>query len=115
MIVLFADEAVIKKRQKETDDFLKWREKMVAKNPIPFPEDVRNYKEREVDMKRFFENKVVVEAYEHKRGGYSWEFKRTEGTIEEIRDGLWGYEGDAIAVKINGEFYPSSQVRVKGE
>ena len=39
-----------------------------------------------------------------------WGLQISEGVIQEICDGVWGYGGDRWAVKIDGEFYPSSYV-----
>ncbi len=41
----------------------------------------------------------------------------TSGTIEErpkAASGIWGYGGDSIAVKINGEYWPSGNVQMAG-
>jgi len=93
--------------------FFEWCEKMREENPLPFPSDTRDWKIRKAEMEQLFNDKTSVEAYEMKRGGYSWEYTKTEGVIERVCDGIWGYGGDAVAVVINGEYYPSSQVRAK--
>lgn len=35
--------------------------------------------------------------------------RKTEGAIDKIGDGVWGYAGDRWAAYINGEAFPSAQ------
>ena len=95
-------------------NFSEYCNEMHKLHPQPFEEDTRNWKVREQHMKDLFNVHILVEAWIPKRrGGYSWEYDTTCGYIEEVYEGVWGYGGDAIAVKINDEWWPSSNVREK--
>lgn len=59
------------------------------------------------NVQRWFDEKVTVVAEDY-RGN------TTVGKIDarpESGSGLWGYEGDSIAVSVNGQTWPSSRVR----
>ncbi len=69
-------------------------------------------KERLVELKKIYENGMVVSAWKYTTG---LSVKRATGKIEEepeLCSGIWGHGGDSIAVKINNEYYPSGNVKV---
>jgi hypothetical protein len=63
--------------------------------------------EKLANVQRWFDEQVTVAAEDY-RGN------TTVGKIDarpESGSGVWGYEGDAINVRINGANWPSSRVR----
>lgn len=92
-------------------NFSAYCDEMYKLHPQPFEEDTRDWKLRKETMLHLYNNHDLCEAWVPKRGGFSWEYDTTRGYIEEITDGVWGYGGDAIAIKINDEWWPSSNVR----
>ena len=68
---------------------------------------------RIMEMRRLYETRVLVEAYEE-CGGFSRSVSYIRGYIKEkpeMASGVWGYGGDSIAIKISENYYPSGNVR----
>lgn len=83
-------------------------------NP-PFPSSDSIWRVRLRELQKLYTKQAIVEAYEPKLGLENL-YLQTTGKIEEMPEafsGVWGYEGDSIAVKINGDWWPSSRVREK--
>ena len=80
-------------------------------NP-PFPISDAIWRVRLKKLEKLYFGKVLVEAF--KWNNSLKEYVVTKGLIEEEPrgfSGVWGYGGDIVAVKINGDFWPSSCVR----
>ena len=84
-------------------------------NKPPFPPSDKIWRVRLRKLEKLYENHIEVEAYKPKLGPEN-EYLQTTGKIEEepkAFSGVWGYGGDFIAIKINGDWWPSSCVREK--
>lgn len=78
----------------------------------PFPSSDKIWRVRLKRMEKLYFEKAQVEAF--KWSGALRGYITTIGKIEEEPvgfSGVWGYGGDLIAVKINGDLWPSSCIR----
>jgi|WetSurMetagenome_2_1015567.scaffolds.fasta_scaffold142667_1 hypothetical protein len=70
-------------------------------------------KNRIVEMRKLYKTHTFVEAYTN-AGGSGKSVSYVRGYIDEEPEecsGVWGYEGDSIAIRIMGNYYPSTNVR----